>query len=95
MKIVRTIKDMQNISDRFRAEGKKISLVPTMGYFHEGHLSLMKRGKELADIVITTLFVNPTQFSPNEDLDKYPRDFDRDRKLAENAGADFLFLSGC
>jgi pantoate--beta-alanine ligase len=62
-----------------------------MGYFHEGHLSLIRRARQLADVVVTTLFVNPLQFGPGEDYERYPRDFERDRRLAEEAGTDVLF----
>lgn len=91
MQIVTKVKDIQIIVDGLRAEGKKIAVVPTMGYLHEGHCSLFTKGKELADLVITTLFVNPTQFAPNEDFEKYPRDFERDKGLAESYGCDYLF----
>ncbi len=91
MKIIKKISELQKISDEFRKEGKTVGLVPTMGYFHEGHLSLMKIAREHSDVVMTSLFVNPTQFAPNEDFDAYPRDLDRDRKLAEESGTDFLF----
>lgn len=91
MKIITKVREMQQISESIRREGKKIACVPTMGYLHEGHLSLVKKGKEYADVVITTNFVNPTQFAPNEDFDKYPRDLDRDCKLLEEAGADYVF----
>jgi pantoate--beta-alanine ligase len=91
MKIIESITEMQRISNALHQEGKSISLVPTMGYLHSGHLSLIKRAKELSDIVVTSLFVNPTQFAPNEDFAKYPRDFQRDTKLAEESGSDYLF----
>ncbi len=91
MKAINTVAEMQQFSILNRVAGKKIAVVPTMGYLHEGHLSLIKEAKKLADIVITTLFVNPTQFAPNEDLAKYPRDFESDFKKAESAGADILF----
>lgn len=91
MKIITKVREMQQISESIRCEGKKIACVPTMGYLHDGHLSLVKKGKEYADVVITTNFVNPTQFAPNEDFDKYPRDLDRDCKLLEDAGADYVF----
>jgi pantoate--beta-alanine ligase len=91
MKIVKTVREMQQLSDKLRENKTKIACVPTMGYFHDGHVSLMKRGKELADVVVTTLFVNPTQFAPNEDFEDYPRDFERDANLAEAAGVDILF----
>jgi len=92
MKIIDNIKSMQQLSTELRKNGLKIACVPTMGYLHEGHLSLIKRGKELADVVVTTLFVNPTQFGPTEDFSLYPRDFDRDVKLAQDAGCDIMFV---
>jgi pantoate--beta-alanine ligase len=91
MKIITTIHEMQQTVDELRQIRKKIGVVPTMGYLHEGHLSLIHLAKQHADVVITTLFVNPAQFSPTEDFDKYPRDFERDKKLAESAGTDILF----
>lgn len=91
MKIITKVREMQEVSESIRREGKKIACVPTMGYLHEGHLSLVKKGKELADVVITTNFVNPTQFAPNEDFEQYPRDLERDCKLLEEAGADYVF----
>lgn len=91
MKIIKKINEMQSFSDEMKVQGKTIACVPTMGYFHEGHLSLMQKGKSKADICVVTLFVNPTQFAPNEDFGNYPRNFDRDRKLAESAGADVIF----
>jgi len=75
----------------WRAKGVKTALVPTMGYFHEGHLSLMRWAGKEADKVLVSLFVNPTQFGPNEDLKSYPRDPDRDAAMAEAQGADILF----
>jgi pantoate--beta-alanine ligase len=91
MQVIKTIAEMQSIADKHRANGQKIAVVPTMGYLHQGHTSLIKIGKEKADIVITTLFVNPTQFAPNEDFSKYPRDFERDFSLACINGSDYLF----
>ncbi|MBE2188625.1 MAG: pantoate--beta-alanine ligase [Desulfobulbaceae bacterium] len=92
MEIIMTVAEMQRICDKIRLENKKICVVPTMGYLHEGHTSLMRIAKNLADIVITTLFVNPKQFAPNEDFEKYPRDIDRDSHLAETNGTDYLFI---
>ena len=83
---------MRAWSDRVRREGERIALVPTMGYFHEGHLALMRRAKELADKVVVSLFVNPIQFGPQEDLAAYPRDLNRDARLAEETGVDVLFV---
>lgn len=91
MEVVRTVKEMQAVANKLRSDGKSIACVPTMGYLHEGHISLITRAKELADIAVATLFVNPTQFAPNEDFSRYPRDFDRDSKLCEQAGLDYLF----
>lgn len=90
--MVSTIAEMQRLADDLRCQGKRIGVVPTMGYLHEGHLSLIKIARQNADSIITTIFVNPTQFGPDEDFAKYPRDLDRDTKLAETAGTDILFV---
>lgn len=92
MEIIRTIKEMQEFSSLARLEGKRIGVVPTMGYLHSGHASLIDRGRTEADVLIVTLFVNPTQFTPNEDLATYPQDFERDRELCESHGVDVLFV---
>lgn len=78
-------------ADQWRAAGERVALVPTMGYFHDGHLSLMRRARELADRVVVSRFVNPTQFGPNEDLAAYPRNAEQDAALAAEAGVDALF----
>jgi len=91
MEIINKIADMQMLSSKLRKQGKTIACVPTMGYLHSGHISLLKKAKELADVAIVTLFVNPTQFGPSEDYDRYPRDFDRDRELCFKNGCDYLF----
>ncbi|RLB73628.1 MAG: pantoate--beta-alanine ligase [Deltaproteobacteria bacterium] len=91
MKVISTPAAIQRIAQEFRKQGLTIGLVPTMGWFHEGHLSLMRKAKEKTDRVITTLFVNPMQFGPSEDLDNYPHDLERDCKLAEDCGVDILF----
>ena len=91
MKVINTIKEMQSYSESLRLLGKKIAFVPTMGYFHEGHLALMKEAKKMADCVVVSIYVNPTQFGPKEDLSKYPRDFDRDLKMAESVNVDVIF----
>jgi pantoate--beta-alanine ligase len=75
-----------------RREGKRIGLVPTMGYFHGGHLSLMRRARADCDVVVVSLFINPTQFGPGEDLEAYPRDEARDAELAERHGVDLLWM---
>lgn len=91
VQILKTIGEMQEASKRFHRERKKIALVPTMGYLHRGHASLIERARSLADIVITTIFVNPIQFGPNEDFTRYPRDFEHDRSIASEAGTDIIF----
>jgi pantoate--beta-alanine ligase len=91
MKIVRSKAELREALAGPRREGKRIGLVPTMGYFHDGHLSLMRGAREDCDVVVVSLFVNPTQFGPGEDLDSYPRDEDRDAELAELAGVDLLW----
>ena len=83
---------MQKTAEELRSHGKKIGVVPTMGCLHDGHLSLIRIAKQHVDVVITTIFVNPTQFGLNEDFAKYPRDIDRDKRLAESAGTEFLFI---
>ena len=91
MDIIQHPEDMQAWTRTRSRSGKTVALVPTMGFFHEGHLSLMRRAAELCDHVVVSLFVNPTQFGPNEDLDRYPRDFERDMALVrgENVAAVF------
>jgi len=91
MKVIKTIKEMKELAFQARGTGKIIAFVPTMGFFHEGHLSLMREGRRRGDLLIVSLFVNPTQFSPNEDFKNYPRDFERDRKMVEEVGTDILF----
>jgi pantoate--beta-alanine ligase len=91
MVVVEKVKEMQKIIDSHRSEGKRIVCVPTMGYFHKGHLSLMELAREYGEIVVATLFVNPTQFGPNEDFERYPRNFQRDFELAQSVGIDYLF----
>jgi pantoate--beta-alanine ligase len=91
MKIIETVKEMQAFSNRMRQEGKIVGFVPTMGYLHEGHLSLLRIARGKADVLVLSIYVNPTQFGPNEDLEKYPRDFKLDEALAKNEGVDVLF----
>jgi pantoate--beta-alanine ligase len=90
MKIVRTIDAVRR--ERQVAQPYTVGLVPTMGAFHEGHLSLFRGAREECDFVVVSLFVNPAQFSPQEDLDRYPRDEERDAQLANEAGVDVLFV---
>jgi len=91
MEVIKTIKAMKEFSSQARREGKTIVFVPTMGFFHEGHLSLMREGRRRGDLLVASLFVNPTQFAPHEDLKNYPRNFERDCKMAEEVGTDILF----
>ncbi len=77
--------------EKARASGRLVGVVPTMGYFHEGHLELMRRARVECDLVVVTLFVNPTQFAPGEDFEDYPRDFERDCAMAESVGVDCVF----
>jgi len=91
VRTVRTIREVREVLAPERRAGRSIGLVPTMGSFHEGHLSLVRRARQECDVVVVSLFVNPTQFGPAEDLDTYPRDEARDRRLAEDEGVDVLF----
>jgi pantoate--beta-alanine ligase len=91
MRIVRTIDELRGVLDPRRREGARVGLVPTMGYFHEGHSSLMRRAREGCDVVVVSLFVNPTQFNDAADLEAYPRDETRDAAMAQSAGVDLLF----
>lgn len=91
MKIVKTIDEIRNIIKEWRKEGYSVGLVPTMGYLHEGHGSLIEQSVKNNDKTVVSVFVNPTQFGPNEDLEKYPRDIERDSKLVEHIGGDIIF----
>ena len=92
MKLIEKISEMRRYAESARSADKKISLVPTMGFFHEGHLSLMRAARKENDVVIASVFVNPAQFSPSEDFDSYPRDMERDKKLAEEIPVDVMFM---
>ena len=91
MKVIKKIDELKDVLKDFKSEGKSIGLVPTMGFLHKGHASLIKKAVEENDIVVVSDFVNPIQFGPNEDLEAYPRDINADSKLCENLGADFIF----
>jgi pantoate--beta-alanine ligase len=91
MKICKTIEEMRSASSAVRREGKRFGFVPTMGALHEGHLSLVRAAKAKSDVVAVSIFVNPLQFGPTEDLAKYPRSFERDRELLEKEAVDIVF----
>src|SRR5512146_1660739 len=91
VKFVRRKDELRPILAAARAEGRSIGLVPTMGYLHEGHLSLLRAARAECDLVVMSLFVNPAQFAPGEDLDRYPRDEARDAELAGEAGVDLVY----
>ncbi len=91
MKVIEKPEKMQEEMEKLRCQGKSIGFVPTMGYLHEGHLSLIRRCRKENDICVVSIFVNPTQFGPGEDYNRYPRDFGRDSALLEKEGVDYLF----
>ncbi len=91
MKIVRSPRTMQGICTSLKKKGQIIGFVPTMGYFHQGHLSLMRIARRKSDVLVVSIFVNPTQFGPKEDFKRYPRDFERDKRLLKKIGCDYLF----
>ncbi len=91
MKVVSSVDEIRALSLEYRSKGLKVSLVPTMGWFHSGHVALMMEAGKRADKVIVSLFINPIQFGPDEDFDNYPYDLKRDCKLAEEAGVDVLY----
>lgn len=92
MELIQSVREMQERSEALRMAGKSIAFVPTMGFLHEGHLELMRAGKRHCDVLIVSIFVNPTQFGPSEDLDKYPRDTEGDLAKAGSVGADIVFF---
>jgi pantoate--beta-alanine ligase len=92
VKRVGTIAELRALLDAERAAGRSVGFVPTMGYLHEGHVSLMRAARSATDVVVTSIFVNPLQFAAHEDLDDYPRDLERDCALAEGAGVDLVFV---
>ncbi len=91
IEIITTVKEMQARSDKMRCQGKTIVFVPTMGFLHEGHLSLIREGKKYGDDIVVSIFVNPTQFGPGEDLETYPRNFERDLELVRKEGINGVF----
>ena len=91
MQVTKTVKETRDIVKEWKRQGLTVGLVPTMGFLHEGHASLIKKAREENDRVAVSVFVNPTQFGPNEDLEAYPRDFERDSALCEGIGADLIF----
>ena len=90
--IIEKIQEMQRLADALRKEGRRIGLVPTMGGLHEGHLSLVRRARDLSDVVVVSVFVNPMQFGAGEDLETYPRDLERDLRSIEEAGGEVVFM---
>ncbi len=94
MKTVTTVAALRRVLDAARADGRRIALVPTMGALHEGHISLVRVARRRRCLVVASIFVNPTQFGPNEDLAKYPRTFDSDRRMLAAAGCDIVFAPG-
>ena len=92
MRIIESIAEMQQAAEGWRCEGKRIALVPTMGYLHEGHLELMRAIRPHSDVLVMSLFVNPAQFGPGEDFERYPRDPERDMRLATETGVDIVFM---
>ena len=91
MKIIETVSEMQTHAESVRLEGKRIGFVPTMGFLHEGHLSLVRTARSMCDLLVVSIFVNPSQFAPHEDFDSYPRNFQRDLDLTEKEGVDIVF----
>jgi pantoate--beta-alanine ligase len=92
MRVVQTASEMRVLSDEWRHAGKSVAFVPTMGYLHEGHLSLLRDARAVGDICVLSIFVNPTQFGPKEDLGRYPRDLDGDLAKARTVGVDVAFV---
>lgn len=91
MEVIEGVAELRKKVREAKERGRKVGFVPTMGFFHQGHLALMERARKECDIVVVSLFVNPTQFGPSEDYENYPRDFDRDCQLAQEVGVDYLF----
>ena len=94
MRIIDNVSEMQRLADTWRAQGERLALVPTMGFLHEGHLALLRSARKLATKTVISIFVNPTQFAPNEDFGSYPRDLQRDIGLSAAQGTDVAFVPG-
>ncbi|MBM7584322.1 pantoate--beta-alanine ligase [Bacillus pakistanensis] len=94
MIVLKNVHEMKEFIKESKSKGKKIGFVPTMGFLHEGHLALVDRAKPENDLVVMSIFVNPLQFGPNEDFERYPRDEEHDYKLAKDTGVDVLFIPG-
>ena len=94
MRIIENVSEMQRLADTWRAQGERLALVPTMGFLHEGHLALLRSARKLATKTVISIFVNPTQFAPNEDFGSYPRDLQRDIGLSAAQGTDVAFVPG-
>ena len=91
MEIVRRVRSMREICKQARTKGQRIGFVPTMGFLHQGHLALIRKMSEQTDVVVVSIFVNPTQFGPEEDFERYPRDLTRDTDLCIREGVDYVF----
>jgi pantoate--beta-alanine ligase len=94
MKVVKTVEEMQQAARQCRMSGRRIALVPTMGALHEGHLSLVDLARESSDVVIVSIYVNPSQFAPNEDFQSYPRHLERDLEICQAKGVNYVFAPG-
>ncbi|MBW1894445.1 MAG: pantoate--beta-alanine ligase [Deltaproteobacteria bacterium] len=92
MEVIKASKEMQIKSEKIRQQGQTITFVPTMGFLHDGHLSLLREGRKLSDYLVLSIFINPTQFGPGEDLEAYPRDTEKDLDLAGKEGVDLVFM---
>src|SRR5205085_6369970 len=92
MEIIQRVLQMKEISKKARSEGKVFGLIPTMGFLHEGHMALVREARKMSDVVVVSIFVNPTQFAPQEDFEKYPRDITRDAEMLAEEKVDYIFV---